>query len=113
MTSPPGPAGDGLPNPRRTIAVAAVVTGIVLSVTSGVIANVALPSIAMTLGVSGATSIWIVNAYQLAIVVTLFPLAALGESRGYRPVFVGGLALFPPASELCALAPDFTVLIVG
>jgi DHA2 family multidrug resistance protein-like MFS transporter len=106
-------AADGLPNPRRAIAVAAVVTGIVLAVTSGVITNVALPSIAATLRVSDATSIWIVNAYQLGIVVTLFPLAALGESRGYRPVFAGGLALFTAASGLCALAPDFALLVVG
>jgi len=113
MTSPLGPAGDGLSNPRRSIAVAAVVAGIVMSVTSGVIANVALPTIAATLGVSGATSIWIVNAYQLGIVVTLLPLAALGERSGFRPVFVGGLALFTAASALCALAPDFAVLIAG
>jgi DHA2 family multidrug resistance protein-like MFS transporter len=94
-----------LPNPRRTIAVAAVVAGIVMSVTSGVIANVALPTIAATLGVSGATSIWIVNAYQLGIVVGLLPLAALGESRGYRPVFVGGLTVFTAASACAPVLP--------
>jgi DHA2 family multidrug resistance protein-like MFS transporter len=109
----PEPAADGLPNPRRMIAVAALVSAIVMSVVSGVIANVALPTIAATLQVSEAASIWIANAYQLGIVVTLFPLAALGESRGYRPVFVGGLAVFTASSALCAMAPDFTVLVAG
>ncbi|MEJ0069879.1 MAG: MFS transporter [Pseudomonadota bacterium] len=112
-SSSPEQVGDGLPNPRRTIAVAALVTGIVMSVVSGAITNVALPTIATTFQVSEATSIWIANAYQLGIVVTLFPLAALGESRGYRLVFVSGLVIFTAASGVCALAPDFAVLVVG
>jgi len=111
---PASPAGvDGLPIPRRALAVATVVAGIVMSVVSGIIANVALPTIATILAVSEATSIWIVTAYQLGIVVALFPLAALGEQRGYRPVFVGGLALFTVASGACALAPDFAVLVAA
>ena len=34
-------------------------------------------------------SVWIVNAYQLAMVATLLPMAALGETIGYRRVYVG------------------------
>jgi DHA2 family multidrug resistance protein-like MFS transporter len=106
-------SGEGLPNPRRAVAVAAMVTAIMLSVTSGVSANVALPVIAATLGITEATSIWIVNAYQLAIVVGLLPFATLGEKLGFRNVFVGGITLFTGASAVCALAPDFATLVAA
>lgn len=62
---------NGLPMPRRLWAILAVTFGVALSVLDGTIANVALPTIAHELGVSSADSIWVVNAYQLAIVVSL------------------------------------------
>ena len=45
-----------------------------------------------------------VNAYQLALVVSLLPFASLGEIIGYRRVYVWGLAVFTVASLLCALS---------
>jgi len=65
-----------------------------MSVLDGAIANVALPTIARELHALPAASIWIVNAYQLAITVTLLPLAALGDKIGYRRVYIAGLAVF-------------------
>ena len=40
---------------------------------------------------AAAASIWVINAYQLAILVVLLPLAALGEIVGYRRVSQAGL----------------------
>jgi DHA2 family multidrug resistance protein-like MFS transporter len=60
-----------------------------------------------------AMSVWIVNAYQLAMVATLLPLAALGETIGYRRVYIGGMAVFTLASLACALSGTLPVLIVG
>src|SRR4051812_50146989 len=99
---------DGLPVPRRYWSVAAIWLAMTMSVLDGAIANVALPTIAHELQASAASSIWIVNAYQLAITVTLLPLAALGDRLGYRRgVFVGpggfplgvpgGGGFFPPS----------------
>jgi len=68
------------------------------------IANTALPTIAGDLQASPAASVWVVNAYQLAMVATLLPFAALGEILGYRRIFLGGLALFTLASLACALS---------
>ncbi len=61
--------------------------GVSLSVIDSTIANVALPTISRALGISSADSIWIVNAYQLAIaMVSLLSLSALGDVVGYRKV---------------------------
>jgi DHA2 family multidrug resistance protein-like MFS transporter len=107
------PSSDGLPMPQRYIAAAAVLAAIVLAVLDGAIANVALPTISLTLGVSPAESIWVVTGYQMALVVALLPCAALGESFGYRRVFTLGVVVFTAASALCALSPSLTWLIAA
>ena len=104
---------DGLPTPRRTFATLAIMATLVLVVLDGAIANVALPNLAETLQVSASASIWVVNGYQLALVMTLLPCAALGESLGLRRVFIGGVALFTGASLLCALAPSLPWLVAA
>src|SRR5438132_12535296 len=81
-----------------------------MSVLDGAIANVALPTIARELGTNASSSIWIVNAYQLAITVTLLPLAALGDRLGYRRVYLAGLAVFTLGSLACALSHTLTEL---
>ena len=95
---------DGLPTPRRYWSVAAIWLAMTMSVLDGAIANVALPTIARELNATAASSIWIVNAYQLAITVTLLPLAALGDRLGYRRVYMVGLAVFTLGSLGCALS---------
>jgi len=102
---------DGLPVPRRYWSAAAVWLALAMAVLDGSIANVALPTIAKDLGASPATSVWIVNAYQLTITVLLLPLAALGDRLGYRRVYIPGLALFTIGSVGCALATGLDTLI--
>ncbi|MES2255033.1 MAG: MFS transporter [Pseudomonadota bacterium] len=101
---------DGLPLPQRYWAILTIVLGIVMAVIDGAIANVALPTIAQDLSASPSFSVWIVNGYQLAITISLLPLAALGEIIGYRRVYLAGLALFTVASLLCALSHTLVLL---
>jgi DHA2 family multidrug resistance protein-like MFS transporter len=101
---------DGLPVPRRYWSALTIWLTISLTVLDGSIANIALPTIARDLNASPAASVWVVNAYQLAVVATLLPLASLGELIGYRRVYQGGLALFTAASVGCALSPSLEAL---
>src|ERR1700726_711360 len=109
----PGPPTDGLPVPRRYWAIAAIALAIAMSVLDSTIVNIALPSIARDFGATPAASIWVVNAYQLAILVVLLPLAALGEVVGYRRVSQAGLAVFTLASLACACAPTLLTLSIA
>lgn len=113
MRAAPDPEGDGLPAPRRYVAAGILLSAVVLAVLDGAIANVALPTMAVALHVPAAAAVWIVTGYQVALVVALLPLAALGESIGYRRVFVGGVAAFTLASALCALAPTLPILVAA
>ncbi|SDD11384.1 MFS transporter [Paraburkholderia lycopersici] len=100
----------GLPFPQRYYAILVVALGITLAVLDGAIANVALPTIARHLRASAASSIWIVNAYQLSVTISLLPLASLGDRIGYRRVYLSGMALFTVASLGCALATSLPEL---
>jgi DHA2 family multidrug resistance protein-like MFS transporter len=104
---------NGLPQPRRNWAILTIGLGLVMAVMDGAIANVALPTIAKGLDASPAFSIWIVNGYQLAITISLLPLASLGEIIGYRRVYLAGLVLFTIASLFCALAHTLMLLTVA
>ena len=91
----------------------AIAVAVTMAVLDSSVANTALPSIARHLGISPAESVWIINAYQLSIVVLLLPLAALGERIGYRRVYLGGLALFTLGSLACALAGSLEALVLS
>ena len=103
----------GLPKPKRTAAIAAVLAAMVLAVLDAAIVNVALPTIAESLQASPGASVWIITAYQTALVMGLLPCAALGESLGFRRVFTMGVALFTAASALCALSPSLPWLVAA
>jgi DHA2 family multidrug resistance protein-like MFS transporter len=100
----------GLPVPQRYWAMLVIALGLTLAVLDSAIANVALPTIARNLHASAAGSIWVVNAYQLAITISLLPLASLGDRIGYRRVYLSGLVLFTVSSFGCALSTSLPTL---
>jgi DHA2 family multidrug resistance protein-like MFS transporter len=114
MTFHPEPSGqarataedslDGLPLPQRYWAMLTIAVAVSMTVLDAVVANVALPTIARDVGASPAASIWVVNAYQLALVISLLPLSSLGDIVGYRKVYQSGFAVFTIASLCCALS---------
>ena len=93
---------DGLYGGARAIAMLAVGLSVLLSVLDYAIANVGLPRIAHDIHAAPSSAIWIINAYQLVSVVSLLPLAALGDRIGYARMCRIGLVLFVVASLLCA-----------
>ncbi len=101
---------DGLASPQRLMAFSTLAMAIAMAVLDGSIVTVALPAMARQFAVAPESAIWIVNAFQLAVTVSLLPLAALGDIVGYRRVYWWGLAVFTVASLACALAPTFAVL---
>jgi DHA2 family multidrug resistance protein-like MFS transporter len=101
---------DGLPARERLSALLVIILGIVMAVLDGTIVNLALPDITRELNATAAQSIWVINAYQVATLALLLPLASLGDIVGYRRVYLVGLAVFTLASAACALADSLTTL---
>ncbi len=103
---------EAIVDPERVNRLAVLTVGLALTmaVLDGSIANIALPSIARDFAIAPAESIWVVNAYQIAILVLVLPLGALGEILGFRRVYIVGLALFTLASLVCALSINLPML---
>lgn len=104
---------DGLQPPERARAMWIIILGLTVAVLDSSILNLALPDIARQLHAGAAQSVWVVNAYQLTTLLTLLPLAALGERLGYRRVYLAGMALFALASVGAMLASSMPSLIAA
>ena len=102
----------GLPLPRRIWAMVAIAFGVTTSVINGAIVSVALPTLSVEMSISSADSVWAVNSYQLATVMSLLIFSSVGERTSYRRVYVAGLTLFAFASLGCALSANFTALVI-
>ena len=101
---------NGLQPPRRYWAMLAMAFALTASVIDASMVSVALPTISRDLAIEPSFAIWIVNAYQVAIMVSLLPLAALGDIVGYSRVYLGGLVVFTVASLCSSLADSFPTL---
>ena len=101
---------DGLANPQRLGAIITIALGITMAVLDGAIANVALPTIAADLNASPAESIWVVNAYQIAIIISLLSMSFIGDMVGFRRVYQVGLGVFCCTSLFCALSTSLEML---
>jgi DHA2 family multidrug resistance protein-like MFS transporter len=104
---------DGLPTPRRYWAALSVMLTVAMSVMDSSIANVVLPTLSQQFQVPPSSTIWVTNAYQLAITVSLLPLASLGEIIGYRRIYLGGVVVFLIASLGCALSDSLPMLVLA
>ncbi len=104
---------DGLDQPARRWSMLVIILGLIVSVLDGTIVNLALPGIARELNASASQSIWVVNAYQIAILVMLLPLASLGDLVGYRRVYLVGMAVFTLSSAAATFANSLTTLIAA
>ncbi|AKX52444.1 MFS transporter [Thiopseudomonas alkaliphila] len=107
------PYPDGLATPQRYGAIVAIGLGIMLSVLDGTIVNVALPTVTRELQTTEAHSIWAVNAFQLAVLISLLPLSSLGDRLGYHRIYLTGIVGFIFTSLLCGFAPSLGSLVAA
>jgi DHA2 family multidrug resistance protein-like MFS transporter len=103
---------DGLPTPRRYLAILAVSFGTALAVIDGSVVTVALPTLAHDLGVHASTAVLVVTVYQLVLVMTLLPFSALGSRIGLRRLYQYGQLAFLVATVLCFFARNLPFLLL-
>lgn len=80
---------DGLPMPRRIWAVISVGFALCMSVLDVNIINIVLPTLSHDFGTSPAVTTWIINGYQLAIVVSLCLFRFGGDYRLSKSISFG------------------------
>lgn len=104
---------DGMQGRQRKLAMAVILCGIMICVLDGTMLNLALPQMARQWQIDPAYTLWVVNANQIASLVLLLPMAALGDRLGYKRVYLWGMLVFGVASVMAALAPSLSWLIVA
>ena len=80
---------DGLPMPKRIWAVISVGFALCMSVLDVNIINIVLPTLSHDFGTSPAVTTWIINGYQLAIVVSVVFFRFGGDYRLSKSISFG------------------------
>ncbi len=99
--------------PRAQWALAALLGALFLGNVDVAVANIAGPSIRAGLRASDGELELVVSGYTLAYAALLVTSARLGEARGYRRMFLAGLAGFTVASLACGVAPSAPLLVIA
>jgi MFS family permease len=98
--------------PPRTL-LAVLLAAPFLSSVDATIANVATPAIRTSLGASGAAAELIIGGYLIAYATLMITGARLGQTCGYRRMFLLGMASFAVTSLLAGVAPDAGALVAA
>jgi EmrB/QacA subfamily drug resistance transporter len=112
---PPRPTRALLPARRRSsaVALAVILTAQLMVVLDGTIVNVALPHIQHSLGFSGSSLSWVLNAYVLTFGGLLLLGARSGDLLGRRRTFMAGIGVFSVSSLLGGLATTSWMLLAA
>lgn len=92
---------------------ACIAIGIFLSTIDGSIVNVALPTLARTLGAPFAAVQWVVLAYLLVLVSLMMVAGRLADLYGKRFLYETGFVVFTLGSLFCGLSPSVQWLVAA
>jgi MFS transporter, DHA2 family, methylenomycin A resistance protein len=101
------------PKYARPLTLAALSLGFGVVQLDVTIVNTALTTIGGSLGGAVSELQWVVNTYTIGFAALILTAGALGDRVGAKRIFMAGFAIFTAASVACAMAPNFTLLIVA
>jgi MFS transporter, DHA2 family, multidrug resistance protein len=77
------------------------------------IANVSVPNISGSLGISSSQGTWVITSYSVAEAIIVPLTGWLAARFGAVRVFTTGMALFGACSALCGLSSSLTMLVIA
>ena len=92
---------------------AATILGSSLAFIDSTVVTVALPALQSALGATLADIQWVVESYTLALAALLLTGGSLGDLRGRRIVFAGGVLIFAVASAWSGFSRSIAELIAA
>jgi EmrB/QacA subfamily drug resistance transporter len=98
---------------QQNLALVTVIVAVVLEIVDLTIVNTALPAISADFAANAEAVQWIVAGYALSFALLLMAGGRLGDSFGYRKVFLWGVAGFTLASAACGLARSAEELVAA
>jgi len=110
---PTGDGGSGLPWSRQEVSLLiSSVALITLSAFEALATTTIMPAVVLDLGAESWFSVASGAALAAQLLATVLA-GALSDSRGARPVLLGGMGLFVVGLMMCALAPHVAVFVAG
>ncbi len=113
-------AGDSAPaqykdlgNIKRLPILITLVIGAFFSILNETLLNIAFVDLTIDLNVSYTTIQWLSTSYMLVVGILIPISALLVQWFTTRQMFLGAMILFSLGTLVCALAPDFSVLLGG
>ncbi len=113
MTAPALDTASPLTGARLIVAALAIGTGNFLVVLDSTIANVSVPTIAGSLGISTSQGSWVITSYAVAEAITVPLTGWLSRRFGALRVFLVCYFAFAAISVLCGLSQSIGMLIGG
>lgn len=104
---------ENLTRRQKNLALVALIVAVVLEIVDLTIVNTALPAIKADFGANAEAAQWIVAGYALSFALLLMTGGRLGDSYGYRRVFLLGVAGFTLSSVACGLAGNAEQLVAA
>ena len=92
------------------ILLAVVISVFIFSVDFSMV-NISLPTIAQYFRKALGVAAFLPTGYMIVVTSSLLGFGKIGDLKGYRRVFIGGLAVFMTGSFLCSMAPSMNVLL--
>jgi MFS transporter, DHA2 family, multidrug resistance protein len=100
-----------LHGPQLAIATFGVSLATFMQVLDTTIANVSVPTIAGSMGISATQGTWVITSFTVATAISMPLTGRLAERLGQVRLFLLATTLFTIASILCGLAPNMPTLI--
>ena len=98
---------------RRWLGLTMLSLGVAMIIVDATIVNVAVPTIARDLLLSGTATEWINTIYALVFAAFLVTMGRFGDRIGRRKMYLVGLGIFLVASVLAGFAPSGEALIAA
>jgi EmrB/QacA subfamily drug resistance transporter len=113
VRSPAGAEGAAKPaRPRPGLAMAVIMSGVLMTAVDTTIVVLALPEIQRSLHVALSAVVWVIISFLLVITLLATQVGRLGDMFGRVRMYETGFAVFVIGSLLCALAWDEASIIV-
>jgi DHA2 family lincomycin resistance protein-like MFS transporter len=112
-TTPNSMNNENVGNIKKLPIMISLIIGAFFSILNETLLNIALPTLVIDLNVTQSTIQWLAAGYMLLVGVLVPASALLVQWFTTRQMFLGAMILFSIGTLICAMAPSFSLLLVG
>lgn len=98
---------------RNRLVIALLLVSAFVVILNETIMSVAIPHLMHDLGITASAAQWLTSAFLLTMAVVIPITGYLLQRLNTRPVFILAMTLFSLGTALCAIAPNFPLLLGG